>query len=661
MRRTIAFLVFCLAASGAFAGEHQVPTNPTGTCGGDLGGTFPDCTVDDDPSATTLLTQAATEDNFKYETSTNRYFVDVNQDGVKDSGEAYVNDAEVIRVENYATLTLALAACPGTLFQGRCLLVLPAGSYDIGNIVVGSLTSTTANNSGVHIRGAGAGHVAVSGTVVPYCATTLNYTGAGGAGSISIDLRGTRFSSIQDLCIDGNGTLETAIRIVGDNATSTLSQGNTVQNVSITDITGTGVLLTGTGADLNDQVDHVLIDNLRVYTGGAASTPTYCVRQVGGINLALNVVRNLYCPTTSVDGVLNADGGLKVLDSYFGDNDGASVRFTGDGSAMFIEDNRVENDTGHGFVSEYGTSAGLPTSRIVGNYIALAADNKDYLDWNHRGALELGGNLIGTRGGTASTRGWRITPGAATLALTEGQDSYAAVPTFERDKDDIETTRGLRHATDCTGRTRIPAGEICYEDDADTSYACEASDGTCDAAADWVRVTADPFAVTKPVADSTAHTNTVSEAAFSNCAFTVPANTVAAGWSFRITAGGIISTDAVTPQIALRVRWGAGAGTPLLLDFGPTTAALGGATSDGWNLDGICTVRTIGATGTMSCNGSAGVPSAAGLAEVLWDSQNGETTINTTTGTALSVFADWTTADTDNTISAETCLIERVR
>jgi hypothetical protein len=170
-------------------------------------------------------------------------------------------------------------------------------------------------------------------------------------------------------------------------------------------------------------------------------------------------------------------------------------------------------------------------------------------------------------------------------------------------------------------------------------------------------------ASTVATASASPITNTTTETAFSTCAYTVPADSSYIGTTYRITAGGIISTDAVTPQIAIRARWGAVNTNPLLLDLGPTTLALGGATSDGFTVSGLVTIRTIGATGTAVGTGTASIVAVAanGDSDVIADNQASTTTIDTTAATALTLFADWTTQDTDNTITLETCLIERIQ
>lgn len=472
------------------------------------------------------------------------WYEDTDRDSAKDAGERCIGPSRWVFASDYASLEAAVDACGNAAaFDGRCEVWLPLLTpYDFSDTVFGSLTTSADMRSAVTIRGHGSGQIAVSGSVAPKCGSTLNYVGAGGANSIGLDLQGTRNWTISGLCIDGNGTLETAIRLSADNATSSLSQGNTIRDVGMSDFTGTGVLLTGIGADTNDQVDHTTIENLRIFTGGVAATPDYCVRAVGGTNIALNTVRNLYCPATDVDGVLVASAGLTIEDSFFGDNTGASARVTGDPRAFHFLRNQIENDTGRAIISEYGTGAGAPVASIIGNVIGLSADSVDYLDWNHKGTLVLQGNIVVSRGGTATTRGWRVTPGSNYLHLTEsGNDLSVGPPTIERGNTQIrgnvpifasaapvqngsmeyDTTSGdleygdngatrvvvntaeaqtlsgktldgssndlaiRRSATDCTALTDGVNGEPCYEQDDDALYVCDPTSGPCDTGAEW--------------------------------------------------------------------------------------------------------------------------------------------------------------------------------
>ena len=97
-------------------------------------------------------------------------------------------------------------------------------------------------------------------------------------------------------------------------------------------------------------------------------------------------------------------------------------------------------------------------------------------------------------------------------------------------------------------------------------------------------------ALTVITADSTQIANTTTETAFSNGHFNVPANSLIVGRTFRITAGGIVSTKATAPgTITLKLRWGTLITDPLIV-----------------NLQGLSTI-----TGTMSCPSESGRPGCA--------------------------------------------------
>jgi hypothetical protein len=95
-------------------------------------------------------------------------------------------------------------------------------------------------------------------------------------------------------------------------------------------------------------------------------------------------------------------------------------------------------------------------------------------------------------------------------------------------------------------------------------------------------------AVTSTV-DQTATTETA------HVTYTVPANAVSAGTTFRIAAWG--NTDSGTSiGFTPRLRWGGTAGTALLTGTNFTTGSA--QTNKDWKLEGYVTIRTAGATGT---------------------------------------------------------------
>lgn len=158
--------------------------------------------------------------------------------------------------------------------------------------------------------------------------------------------------------------------------------------------------------------------------------------------------------------------------------------------------------------------------------------------------------------------------------------------------------------------------------------------------------------------DSTAIANTTTETVFSTGSVTIPANSAIVGRTYRITAGGKLSTLSSAPgTLTFNIRWGGANTDPLLVQFGPSSTLNTSLSSSGWFLHALVTVRTIGVTGTAAGTGAAHFSSSG--AATLFDSQAGTTTINTTASIPLSLFAKWSVANAANTITLENFLAEQ--
>lgn len=110
------------------------------------------------------------------------------------------------------------------------------------------------------------------------------------------------------------------------------------------------------------------------------------------------------------------------------------------------------------------------------------------------------------------------------------------------------------------------------------------------------------------VASSTG-VNVAAETVFSNGTYTIPANSLRVGDTFRVRANGTASTGGDT--LTLRVRLGGVSGSILIVSAAPTAV-----TNDDWQIDVVFTVRTVSATGTVIAGGisNVGTPSAAASA-----------------------------------------------
>src|SRR5262245_23603825 len=143
-----------------------------------------------------------------------------------------------------------------------------------------------------------------------------------------------------------------------------------------------------------------------------------------------------------------------------------------------------------------------------------------------------------------------------------------------------------------------------------------------------------PVAVS--VVDSSAITNTTTLTPFSSGQYTVPANTAIVGRTFRITAGGVVSTAGTTQALTFTIGWGNTGADPVL--FLSAIVAPASMNNNGWSFTALVTIRTIGASGTAVSAGQlfAGIVGSNSLGP-------GVVTINTTATKVLSLFVQWGT------------------
>lgn len=130
---------------------------------------------------------------------------------------------------------------------------------------------------------------------------------------------------------------------------------------------------------------------------------------------------------------------------------------------------------------------------------------------------------------------------------------------------------------------------------------------------------------------------------------TLPANFLTVGKTIRVVAGGFYGTDAVAPNMVLRLKLGAT--TILQQDAGGTlTAGIGN--DRGWMFTGEFTIRAVGAAGNAIGTGIAWF-SIGGTAQKSYPFQMLAVSgaFNTTGTLALALTADWDTGDADNTIT----------
>jgi len=187
--------------------------------------------------------------------------------------------------------------------------------------------------------------------------------------------------------------------------------------------------------------------------------------------------------------------------------------------------------------------------------------------------------------------------------------------------------------------------------------------GTIDGRLDAIESILNQPALSVIVADATPIVNLTPETPFSNGSYLVPANGPIIGRVFRVSAGGVMSTTSSGPgTMTWRLRWGNTTSGPLLAEFVSPTLATSLA-NQGWTVEALVTVRTIGASGSASGWGAAhlGVCAPSGtVSSVANNVVTAAPTINTTVATPLTLFAKWSVGSASNTITLRNFLVEQV-
>lgn len=133
---------------------------------------------------------------------------------------------------------------------------------------------------------------------------------------------------------------------------------------------------------------------------------------------------------------------------------------------------------------------------------------------------------------------------------------------------------------------------------------------------------------------------------------TLAANSLYVGQRLHVKGYGIFSNTG-TPTLLLGVYYGGVAGTALAVTGATTTTT--GATSWPFSVDLDIQVRTVGASGTVWCNGFVNLGTSLTATTPIWlpSTQSQPVTINTTTANAITIGAQWGTSNASNTLTVE--------
>lgn len=146
--------------------------------------------------------------------------------------------------------------------------------------------------------------------------------------------------------------------------------------------------------------------------------------------------------------------------------------------------------------------------------------------------------------------------------------------------------------------------------------------------------------------------NTTAETALSSTgegSLTLPANYLRVGRTIRVKAWGYHSSTA-GPTIRIRIKLG----STTVLDT--TAINSGNGTNKMWTVDGVITCRTTGGSGTVFGQGFYAELHPSGTTDSMVNT--GATTVDTTATQAISVTAQWGTANAGNTITCTNLTVE---
>lgn len=151
-----------------------------------------------------------------------------------------------------------------------------------------------------------------------------------------------------------------------------------------------------------------------------------------------------------------------------------------------------------------------------------------------------------------------------------------------------------------------------------------------------------PIMVTAAAAASAAITNTVTETAFSNGSFSIPAGWLRAGSIIRLGWQGIATATNSTDTLQIKAYVNAAA-----IATGTATDVADNAMFAG---DATVAIRTIGASGTFVANSNHTKVPAASLTASRVEELLASTAIDTTAAVVIAVKATWSVASASNSV-----------
>jgi len=150
--------------------------------------------------------------------------------------------------------------------------------------------------------------------------------------------------------------------------------------------------------------------------------------------------------------------------------------------------------------------------------------------------------------------------------------------------------------------------------------------------------------------------SSATETAFSQ-SYTIPAGDSWVGRLLHVHARGVYTTVTTAPTLQLNLRYGATNTTPIVCGMSGAFQTIP-VTGQPWSFDCDITVRALGSgtSGSFWGNGRVDFSAAStAVAATVIDLRNGGVGLDTTTATALTLFAKWAT----NNVAGDTITMEQ--
>jgi hypothetical protein len=467
---------------------------------------------------------------------------------------------------------------------------------------------------------------------------------------------GTTLQTSSNFHISGAGQADTSILtplLDTPSGTTTLNIGTTNATAGIS-IKQDVIFAANIGIEIpwasggNVDAIHVGISSTDLFTVDNSSNARVTIGSVSGCQGAYGFGQGKFCLNGSVTSTAtynmqnttlamqSTGAGAKIAGNVVNIADTLNTNANGDYG--FIVDS---TDSTNGNANVYAFTAKVDNGQ-PGNFLTFQAASNTVFTLSNGGVMTLSGTQLIKSTGT-SVFEIQNAGGTATIFSADTTNSRVQVGSVTAD------STGVILILDTKNTSGDPTGVngAMYYNSNSQSFRCYQNGG-------WRSCINGP--VYANTSAGTAVSNTTTETNLLS-GYTIAANDCVPGRTYRVTAKGIYGTAGTAPTLNIKLKLG----TTVLATTGATTTKAS-TTNRQWMLSADVICITTGASGSVEAAGSFVYTTAANAAassDVHWEMANTATvTVDTTTAQALTISAQWGTANASNTITVRQLIIE---